>query len=334
MTINEKDNNSMKKMWLIAFICICFLSGCGGPRIKLFTDATDALEEFILEGNAREKILLIPIRGLISGNPDEGFLSTKPSVLQEIVSQLKKAQEDRNVKGIILQISSFGGTVTDSDILYHEIMKVKQSRDIKIVALLMDVATSGGYYIALPADSIVAHPTTVTGSIGVVFIRPDLTQLMQKIGVKVNVNKSGENKDMGAFFREATLEEEKILQQLVDKMGNRFINLVKKHRGMTEKNLLKVASGRIVMADDAEKLGMVDRIGYMQDVLEEIKKMGGLLENARVVVYRRTRYPDDNYYNPITMSSGSKALTVIDLGTDKTVGLLSPGFYYLWYHIP
>jgi protease-4 len=321
----------MKKIMWITFLWALVLWGCGGPEIKLFTDATDALEEFTLEGDAREKILIIPVRGIISGSPDEGLLAVKPSVLQEVVSQLQKAERDKNVKGVILQICTLGGTVTASDILYHEIKGFRKRKDIKIVALLMDVATSGGYYIALPADLIIAHPTTVTGSVGVVFIQPDLTRLMEKIGLRVNVNKSGENKDMGAFFRETTPEEEAIIQQVVDKMGNRFVELVSKHREIGGEKLSRVASAQIMMADDAEKIGLVDRIGYMQDALDDIKKLGGLPENARVVVYRRSHYPDDNYYNPLTMNIGSKTFNLLDLSMDKTLGLLPPGFYHLWY---
>jgi len=320
----------MKKIFLIMVISALILSGCGAPQIKLFTDSTDPLKEFTLEGKTREKILIIPIRGLISNAPDEGLLSTKPSVVQEVVSQLKRAEDDQNIKAIILQIGSLGGTVTASDILYHEIKRLKEKREIKIVALLMDIATSGGYYIALPADLIVAHPTTVTGSVGVVFIRPDLTDLMAKIGIRVNISKSGENKDMGAIYREVTPEEIALLKDLVDKMGKRFIDLVSEHRDIDDERLSDVASARIILADEAEKLGLIDRTGYIQDALDEVKKLAGLPDNARVVVYRRSNYPDDNYYNPITMNNGGKTLYLIDSGINKSSAILAPGFYYLW----
>jgi protease IV len=320
----------MKKMFLIAVILVSMMSGCGAPQVKLFTDSTDPLKEFTLEGKTKEKILIIPIWGLISTAPDEGFLSNKPSLVQEVVSQLKRAEDDENIKAIILQIGSLGGTVTASDILYHEIMRLKEEKEIKIVAVLMDIATSGGYYIALPADLIIAHPTTVTGSVGVVFIRPDLTELMEKIGLRVNISKSGENKDMGTVYREATPEENELLQDLVDKMGKRFIDLVSEHRDIGNQELSVVASAKIMLADEAEKLGLIDRTGYIQDALVETKKLAGLAEDTRVVVYRRSNYPDDNYYNPITMKSSGKALYMINLGIDNTATLLAPGFYYLW----
>jgi protease IV len=325
----------VRKILLTAIFSILILSGlilpgCGAPRIKLFTDSTDPLKEFTLEGTTREKILIIPIHGLISNSPDEGFLSTKPSVVQEVVSQLNIAEDDDNIKSIILQIGSLGGTVTASDILYHEITRLKEKKDVKIIAVLMDIATSGGYYIALPADLIIAHPTTVTGSVGVVFIRPEVTDLMGKIGLRVDVIKSGENKDMGAFYREATAEEKELLQNLVDKMGKRFIDLVSEHRDIDDQGLSEVASAKIMLADEAEQLGLIDRTGYIQDALDEAKKLAGLPDDTKVVVYRRSNYPDDNFYNPITMNRNGKTLSIIDLRINNTATFLAPGFYYLW----
>jgi protease IV len=320
----------MRKILLTAIISFLILSGCGVPKIKLLTDSTDPLKEFTLEGTTREKILIIPIQGFISNSPDEGFLSSKPSVVQEVVSQLNIAEDDENIKSIILQIGSLGGTVTASDILYHEITRLKKRKDVKIVAVLMDIATSGGYYIALPADFIVAHPTTVTGSVGVVFIRPEVTDLMGKIGVQVNVIKSGENKDMGAIYRKATAEEKELLQNLVDKLGKRFIHLISEHRNIDDQKLSEVASAKIMLADEAEQLGLIDRTGYIEDALDEAKKLAGLPDDTRVVVYRRSNYPDDNFYNPITMNSNGKTLSMIDLGINNNAIFLAPGFYYLW----
>jgi protease-4 len=326
----KKECGIMRKMFLVAVISVLIISGCGAPEVKLFTDSTDPLQEFTLEGKTKEKILIIPIRGLISTAPDEGFLSTRPSLVQEVVSQLKRAKDDKNIKAIILQIDSLGGTVTASDILYHEIKRLKEEKEIIIVAVLMDLATSGGYYIALPANLIIAHPTTVTGSVGVVFIRPDLTELMNKIGLRVNVCKSGEKKDMGTFYRDSSPEENELFQNLVDKMGKRFVDLVSEHRNIDNQGLSHVASAKIMLADEAEKLGLIDRTGYINDALDETKKLAGLPDNTKIVVYRRSNYPDDNYYNPITMKSSGKALYMINLGIDNKATLLAPGFYYLW----
>ena len=126
---NEKEEiEAMRKIFLLLFVSVLTISGCGAPQIKFFTDSTDPLNEFCLEGKAKEKILIIPIRGIISTAPDEGMLSTKPSLVQEVVAQLKRAEEDKYVKAVILQIDSLGGMVTASDILYHEIKRFKEKK--------------------------------------------------------------------------------------------------------------------------------------------------------------------------------------------------------------
>ncbi len=184
-------------------IAAFIISGCA-PQFKLFSDETAPLREFTLQGKKTEKILLIPIQGLISDQPRKEFLRPKPSMVQEIVSQLKRAEKDKNIKAVILKIDSPGGTTTASDILYHEILAYKQRAKVKIIVSMMDVATSGAYYISLPADHIIAHPTTITGSIGVIFLYLRINGLMEKIGLAVEVSKSGKNKDMASPFRAPT----------------------------------------------------------------------------------------------------------------------------------
>jgi len=126
----------------------------------------------------------------------------------------------------------------------------------------MGVAASGGYYISLPADSIIAHPTSIIGSIGVVLLRPNVGGLMEKIGVEVRVDKSSRNKDMGSPFRKATPEEQ-VLQGLIDEMAARFLSLVERHRKTAEGT--DIASARIYGAAEALRLRLVDRIGYVDD---------------------------------------------------------------------
>ena len=125
----------------------------------------------------------------------------------------------------------------------------------------MNVAASGGYYVALPADYIIAHPTSVTGSIGVIFLRPKVYGLMEKIGVDVAVNTSGQNKDMGSPFREATEEEKEIFQTLTDSLGTRFTDLVLKHRQIDSEKFEEITSARIFLAQEAKDRGLVDESG-------------------------------------------------------------------------
>lgn len=305
--------------------------GCAAPQIRLFVDAHDPLREFTLQGNTRDKILVISIQGNISDRSKKSWTGTRPSMVQETVSQLRKAENDPKIKAVVLKINSPGGTTTASDILYHEIMRYKEKTGVKIVSAIMDVGASGAYYISLPAHQIIAHPTSITGSVGVIFIRPKLTGLMEKIGVDVEVDTSGQNKDMGSPFRETTEAEKEMLQALTQSLGDRFVHLVSKHRLMDGDTLKDVASARIYLAEDAKKLGLIDRIGYLDTAVEAARELAQLPENPRLVVYRRTAYHDDNIYNTaVTRYDGAKS-PFIDLGFAESTGFLKPGFYYLWW---
>jgi protease-4 len=318
-------------LFVLASILALLAGGCTAPQIKLFPSQADPLQESTLEGSAAQKLLVIPVRGVISNSPDEGLIRTRPSMVQEVVSHLRKAAQDKEIRAVVLQINSPGGSVTGSDIIYHEILRFKEERRIPLVAAMLDVAASGGYYIALPAAHIVAHPTTVTGSVGVIFIRPKVTALMEKIGVGVEISKSGVNKDIGSPFRPTTPEEEEMLTAMTDQLGKRFVDLVARHRKMDPGRLVEISSARVFLAEQALNLNLVDSIGYMSDALSEAKKRAGLPEDARVVVYRRLDYPNDNIYNPVTAQDGSRPTALLDLGLPRLLPAGQAGFYYLWH---
>ena len=315
--------------YLLFFIAGFLLNGCMFPTVKLFTDASDPLKEFVLEGDETEKVLMIPVYGIISDIPPKGVFFDEPSMVQDIVSQLKLAEADPDIKAVLFKIDSPGGSVTASDILYHEIKSFKERTGIKVTAAIMNIAASGGYYMALPADFIIAHPTSVTGSVGVIFLQPKFYELMDKIGVGVTANTSGVNKDMGSPFRKATDAEEKIFQSLTDSLGKRFVDLVVLHRKIGPEAVKDVSTARIYLADEALTLGLIDGIGYIDEAVTRTKELAGLDKNSRVIVYRRVEYPDDNLYN-IQSRVGDMKSSLIDLGLPDTSILNRAGFYYLW----
>lgn len=318
-----------RNFYLLLFIAGFLLNGCMFPTVKLFTDASDPLKEYLIEGDTEGKVLMIPVFGIISDIPSKGMIFTQPSMVQDIVSQLQLAEKDPEIKAVLFKIDSPGGSVTASDILYHEIKSFKERTGVKVASVIMNVAASGGYYMALPSDLIVSHPTSMTGSVGVIFLQPKFYELMDKIGVGVSANTSGENKDMGSPFRETTDAEEKIFQSLTDTLGKRFIDLVVAHRQVSPEALKDVASARIYLADEALALGLIDEIGYIDDAIFRTKEIADLDENSKVVVYRRVEYPDDNLYNT-QARTGSMNSPLIDLGLPDTSFLNRAGFYYLW----
>ena len=322
-----------RQIWFAGLLILAVLAmsaGCGSIHVNIGPESKKSpLREYVLEGSGREKILVIPIRGFISDSPRKGFLADRPSTVEEVAAQLRLAEKDNDVKAVLLEIDSPGGSTTASDIIYREIRNFKEQKGVKVVALFMDVAASGGYYVALPSDRILAHPTTITGSIGVIFLVPKINGLMEKIGVAVEVNKSGREKDMASPFRPTTPEEQKILDGLIATLGRQFADLVARHRTPGQEAMNEISSGRIYLASDALERRLIDRIGYVSDALSEARELAGLPKDARVIAYRRTRYPNDTIYNT-SAAYGDRGLPLVELGLTEILPQLGPGFYYLW----
>ena len=319
----------MKKWsWLMLIIVSVAFGGCSLPKFSLFPEA-GPLKEVTLQGTGEQKVLVVTINGAVSDQPSQKLLRSSPGMVQELVSELKRAEKDPQIKALLLKVNSPGGPVTASDILYHVISTYKERSGAKVVVSMMDVAASGGYYLSLPADWIMAHPTTITGSVGVIFMRPGISGFMSKYGLAMNVNKSGEEKDMGSPFREPTQQDDAIFQSLTDQMAERFYSLVEKHRKLTPEQMKEVVTARVFTAAEAKKLGLIDQIGYLADAVTKAKSLAGLKEDAKVIVYRRHETEDDNIYN--TSMSGSGNTTDARLPSlSQFLSIPETGFYYMW----
>jgi protease IV len=301
------------------------LVGCGVLSIDL-TPRVRPLQETTVEGSGSGKILLIDLAGVLAEEPIL-TLESRPQVplLARVREELEKAEEDDRVRAVVLRINSPGGTVTASDILYHEIMRFKERRKVPVIASILDVGASGGYYVALAADRILVHPTTVTGSIGVLMLTVDASGLLEKIGVSASYVKSGEFKDMGSPFRRIRPEERALFQDLIDRFYGRFVELVARSRKLDEARVRAFADGRVYTASEALALGLVDQVGYLEEAITAAKSAVGLTE-AKVVTYHRPR----QYRATIYSSSESPApgATLSDLARIVVSG---PRFLYLWW---
>lgn len=314
----------------IISLMVCFMfTGCSLPSITLFPRSTQGLEEYSLEGSGDDKILVMSIDGTISNRGRRTLMGNRPGMIQQVAAYLRRAETDPDIKALLIKVNTPGGTVTASDIIYNEIKGYKQRTGVKVVVVMMGMATSGGYYISLPADKIMAHPTTVTGSIGVIFMHPNVSALMEKVGVAMNVNTSGPDKDMGSPYRPTTDEEQALFQELTDQLAQRFIGLVVDHRHLTADQRDTIASARVFLADEAKRLGLVDEIGYLPDAVALTKQTAGLADDTRVIAYRRFKSKDDTIYNPaIETTEGELEAAVPILAQLSAVG--ETGFYYIW----
>ncbi|OGL14886.1 MAG: hypothetical protein A3G97_00235 [Candidatus Rokubacteria bacterium RIFCSPLOWO2_12_FULL_69_21] len=305
-----------------------FLAGCSVISID-FTPRIQPLREQTVEGTGAGKVLLMDLSGVISEEPlvSLGAQAPRVSLLARVREELKKAEDDDRIQALVVRINSPGGTATASDILYRELSAFKTRKKIPVVAAIMDVGASGGYYVALAADTIVAHPTTVTGSIGVVMLTLNAEGLLQKVGVAPLAIKSGAKKDMGSPFRALSDEERQIFQGVIDDLYGRFVSLIAKERRMPEDKVRAFADGRIYTARQAKELGLVDRVGYLEEAVEAAKQAARLSE-ARVVMYHRPREYRSNIYSgtPVPEPIQPSLLQLSSL-------LIGPGprFLYLWW---
>lgn len=221
------------------------------------------------------KVAVIDITGVITTAGD-------------VVRQLKKYRSDASVKAILLRIDSPGGGVAASQEIYSEVKKVRDE-DKPVVVSMGSVAASGGYYIACAADSIVANPGTLTGSIGVIFEFPVAEQLLKKIGLKWEVVKSGEMKDVGTFTRPLTEKERRHLQGVIDDTYDQFVKVLVENRKLPRRKVLALADGSIFTGRQAQKLGLVDQLGDYEDAVKLAGRMGGIAGEPRTVKERKRR---------------------------------------------
>jgi protease-4 len=284
------------------------------------------LEEKQIGGTGTGKVVLVELAGLITSQEEDGLFS-RPSLVAQVKEALIKAGEDSKVKAVILKINSPGGTVTASDVLYHEVRAFREKHKVPVIASIMDVGASGGYYVAAAADKIVAHPSSVTGSLGVIMVTVNAKGLLEKIGVEASVVTSGPRKDMGSPFRPMTDEERGIFQSVIDSFYNRFLTVIKDgRRNLGSEEVRRLADGRIYSGEQAKALGLIDSVGYLEDAIDLAKRQAGLSE-ARVMVYRTPGEFKQNIYS--RMFGGMSALATLDVMALARAG--SPQFMYLWW---
>ncbi len=204
----------------------------------------------------------------------------------EINRQIKEFSDRDDIKAVVIRINSPGGSVAPSQEIYSEIKRLREKK--KVVASMSSVAASGGYYIAVAADKIVANPGTITGSIGVIVQYMNFEGLLSKIGLKGNVIKSGEFKDTGSPLREMNASERKILQELVDDVEVQFVEAVAEGRGIDIKLVRKLADGRIFSGAQAKEKGLVDEIGGLQDAIDLVARLAEM-DPEPGVVYSKKR---------------------------------------------
>ena len=248
--------------------------------------AKKQVSETIVEGSGENKVAIIPIKGILSNESAEGLFIEKPSIVDIVKQQLEQAADDTHVKAVLLEVDSPGGGITASDIVYNQIMKFKADTKKNVVVYMQDIAASGGYYISSAADAIVAHPTTITGSIGVIMPLINVAELINRYGIKDTSIASGDKKEIGSPLKQMTPEEAAILKDIIDEMYMQFVKVVSTGRKLDIEMVKKIADGRIYTGKQALENGLVDQLGYLEDAIRLTKELAGLTE-ATIVRYEK-----------------------------------------------
>ena len=287
------------------------------------------LEEVTIEGRGPGKILLVDFDGIINNQKNRNITGNTISLgmVEKIRSILEKAKKDKKIQALLIKINSPGGTVTASDIIFHLLKDYKENNKVKVYVQVMDLAASGGYYVALAGDEIIAHPTSLVGSIGVIALKVNLKDLMTKIGVNWEIVKSGDKKDFMSPFRSFTKEERDLFQNTIDKYHQRFVATITQNRSELETTQVELlADGRIFDAEQAKRLNLIDHIGYVTDTIKRIKlDMNNL--NLKLVTYHRGNKYQGNIYSQFQKPTTFNMIN-FDLGLNPNS--LSPYFLYFW----
>lgn len=200
---------------------------------------------------------------------------------RDIVDEIKEHAKDPSIKAIILRIDSPGGAVAPSQEIYEEVKKAAAAK--KVVVSMGSIAASGGYYIAAPANLIIANPGTLTGSIGVIMEIPNIEGLMSKIGVTTEVIKSGKHKDMASAFRKMGDEERQLLQGVMDNVHEQFIKAVATGRKLKVEDVRLIADGRIFSGEQAKTQKLVDELGTLEDAVKKTAELAGISGEPDIV---------------------------------------------------
>jgi len=278
---------------LLLFSVVMNLARSAGSAFQPMEFAKKGQDEFpsLIErwsyGRGSTKAVRIPLQGMIFRQEEAGLFGPRIDKIHELLSQIRMAANDSSVRAIILEVDSPGGAITPSDEIYRELRRFKESSENRVViAFTRDMMASGGYYAAMSADWIIAEPTAIVGSIGVIMQSINFQQLTDDIGIRDVTIKSGSNKDLLNPFRDVNLEQVALLQGVIDSMYSRFLGIVQASRSIPEEELAELADGRIFTAEQAIEVKLIDEVGYWDDLIRQTAEMLEV-EEVKFVRYQR-----------------------------------------------
>ncbi len=257
-----------------------------------------------------ERVVVIYLQGPIMESAGGFSFSSGGITPRRVARQLERAAKDKSIKAVVLRIDSPGGSVAAS----QEIAAMIRNFEKPLVVSMADMAASGGYYISAPADGIVAHPGTMTGSIGVIFSMVYLDGFYEKLGIETEIIKSGKHKDM--FSRKLTPEERRLIQEISDGAYEQFVSEVAQGRGLDEDYVRELATGQLYLGSHALELGLVDRLGGIEESIELAAEIAGLKNPVKY------EFPEPSFFQQLTQLSSALPLLIKELTVSPEMLLL------------
>ncbi|HLR51536.1 MAG TPA: signal peptide peptidase SppA [Candidatus Avamphibacillus sp.] len=241
-------------------------------------------EKEIEAGFGGEKIVVASLEGVIQDVEANQFINAGMNNYKRFLKVLDNAAEDDSVDGIIINVNSPGGGVVESAEIHDKVIEIQEEYNKPVYVSMGNMAASGGYYISAPAEKIVAHPATLTGSIGVIMESINFSDLADEYGIDFNTIKSGKHKDIMSASRKMTDEERDILQSMIDEMYDEFVQIIVDGRGMSESEVRRLGDGRVYTGKQAQENGLVDELGSLDDTIAMMEEDYGW-KDSRVVEY-------------------------------------------------
>jgi len=323
---------SVRRILLI--LCLIFVSGCGAPSLLItpVQNTSDLREVTVRSGRGfgADKIAIIEVEGVLANARTGGLLGSGENSLSLFTQELERAEKDASVKAVVLRVNSPGGTVTTSDTMYEQVVKFRQKTGKPVVASAQEIMASGAYYVSCGADRIVVQPTSLVGSIGVIFTTFEIDGGLRMLGIRSNTIKSGELKDMGSPLHPMSDKERAVMQGLVDEYFARFKGVVTSTRKVTDPAKIATATdGRVFSGTTAVELGLADQTGTLDDAIDLAKQLSRA-DRAKVILYKRPfGYSGSIYAHGDAPQPEAKSGMIENISGASQL-LLPNGFYYLW----
>ena len=263
---------------------------------------------FALRDLALPKVAVLPVEGLLLSGESESALTMDVTGSRTISRLLRRAAENPSIRALVVYVDSPGGSAAAAQEIFQAIQRFKNRTGRPVIAAMGDVAASGGYYVAAAADKIYALPSTLTGSIGVIWQSINMEKLLAQLGIRAETLKAGRFKDVGSLFRPMAPQERELLQQLLNDVYEQFIADVAKGRRLPVAKVQAVADGRVLTGRMALRVGLVDELGTLDDALRFARRQANLPASAPIVTLKERRYLFDRLFGAAAPLPFPKAL--------------------------